>query len=198
MTGPPPAPRAGRRARGPVPGPTRDAQDVADAGTLEERIAASGVVGDSDAERRAAYAAYLTMLGSGTVQLAVKVAHEYLNAHSLVVSAGPAGPRFRLHGDHTLLAGPDGALRAAEAAAASRRAIAELLRDGETSVDSWDIFDRFPDHVEQDGRLVSLPNGTARGCGTCASSCSAGGRRERCAASCPACSDSGCCPHAAE
>jgi hypothetical protein len=153
--------RAAARARGLVgtagPGPARDAQDVADAGTLEERIAASGVVGDCDAERRAAYAAYLAMLGSGTVQLAVKVAHEYLNAHSLVVSAGSAGPRFRLNGDHTLLAGPAGALRAAEAAAASRRAIAELLRGGETSVDSWDIFDRFPDHVEQAGRLIPLP-----------------------------------------
>jgi Domain of unknown function (DUF4157) len=142
---------------GGVPGPPRDAQDVADAGSLEERIAGSGVTGDSDAERRAAYAAYLAMLGSGTVQLAVKVAHEYLNAHSLVVCAGDSGPRFRLNGDHTLLAGPAGALRAAEAAAASRRAIAELLRDGETAIDSWDIFDRFPDHVEQDGRLVSLP-----------------------------------------
>ncbi|HEX4087304.1 MAG TPA: DUF4157 domain-containing protein [Trebonia sp.] len=138
------------------PGPTRDAQDVADAGTLEERIAASGVVGDSDAERQAAYAAYLTMLASGTVQLAVKVAHEYLNAHSLVVSAGPLGPRFRLNGDHTLLAGPAGALRAATAASASRRAIAELLRDGETSVDSREILDLFPDHVDQDGRLISL------------------------------------------
>jgi hypothetical protein len=154
--------RAAGRTSGPGPaiagaGPTRDAQDVADAGTLEERIAASGVVGDSDPERRAAYAAYLAMLGSGTVQLAVKVAHEYLNAHSLVVSAGSDGPRFRLHGDHTLLAGSAGALRAAEAAAASRRAIAELLRDGETGVDSRDIFDRFPDHVEQGGRLVPLP-----------------------------------------
>jgi Domain of unknown function (DUF4157) len=149
------AARAGR-VTGPH-GSARDAQDVADAGTLEERIAASGVIGDDDAGRRAAYAAYLTMLASGTVQLAVKIAHEYLNAHSLVVSAGPSGPRFRLNGDHTLLAGPAGALRAAEAAAASRRAIAELLRDGETSVDGWDIFDRFPDHVEQGGRLVSLP-----------------------------------------
>jgi hypothetical protein len=148
----------GGGAAGPgLPGPTRDAQDVADADTLEERIAASGVVGDSDADRRAAYAAYLAMLGSGTVQLAVKVAHEYLNAHSLVVSAGPSGPRFRLNGDHTLLAGPAGARRAAEAAAASRRAIAELLRDGETAVDCQDVFDRFPDHVEQGGRLVSLP-----------------------------------------
>ncbi|MDX6340425.1 MAG: hypothetical protein QOH87_563, partial [Trebonia sp.] len=142
---------------GAVPGPPWDPQDVADAPTLEDRIAASGVTGDTDAERRAAYAAYLTMLGSGTVQLAVKVAHEYLNKHSLVVSAGPDGPRFRMYGDHTLLASPEGALRTARAAAASRQAITDLLRDGETPVGSWDIFDSFPDHVEQDGRMVSLP-----------------------------------------
>ena len=160
--------RAGARRRGlmagrddgragAVPGPPWDPQDVADAPTLDDRIAASGVTGDTGAERRAAYAAYLTMLGSGTVQLAVKVAHEYLNKHSLVVSAGPDGPRFRMHGDHTLLASPEGALRTAQAAAASRQAITDLLRDGETAVDSWNIFDSFPDHVEQDGQLVSLP-----------------------------------------
>jgi hypothetical protein len=141
---------------GAVPGPPLDPQDVADAPTRDDRIAASGVIGDTDAERRGAYAAYLTMLGSGTVQLAVKVAHEYLNKHSLVVSAGPDGPPFLMFGDHTLLASPEGALRTAQAAAASRRAISELLRDGGTSVDSWDIFDSFPDHVEQDGRLISL------------------------------------------
>jgi hypothetical protein len=148
---------AGGRAGG-VPRPPWDPQDVADAATPEERITASGVTGDTDADRRAAYAAYLAMLGSGTVQLAVKVAHEYLNKHSLVASSGPDGPRFRLYGDHTLLASQEGALRTAQAAALSRRAISDLLRDGETPVDSWDIFDSFPDHVEQDGRLVSLPD----------------------------------------
>jgi hypothetical protein len=141
-----------------VVAPPWDAQDVADAATLEERIAGSGVTGGSDAERRAAYDAYLVLLGSGSVQLAVKVVHEYLNKHSLIVSASYFGPRFRLNGDHTLLAGRDGALRAAQAAAMSRRAIAELLRDGETTVSSWDIFDSFPDHVEQAGRMVSLPD----------------------------------------
>jgi hypothetical protein len=145
----------GERA-GAVPGPPWDPQDVADAPTVADRIAASGVTGDSDAERRAAYAAYLTMLRSGTVQLAVKVAHEYLNKRSLVVASGPDGPPFRLHGDHTLLAGGEGTLRAAQAAEASRRAISQLLRHGETEVSSWDIFDSFPDHVEHDGRLVSL------------------------------------------
>jgi hypothetical protein len=149
-------PGAGGKGPGGVPSAPWDAQDVSDAATLEERIAASGVTGDSDEQRRAAYQAYLTMLRSGTVQLAVKVAHEYLNKRSLVVSAGPLGPRYRLNGDHTLLAGPDGAREAAQAAADSRRAIAELLRDGETTVDSWDIFGRFPDHVEQGGRMISL------------------------------------------
>ena len=141
---------------GAVPTPPWDPQDVADAPTVPDRIAVSGVTGDNDADRRAAYAAYLTMLRSGTVQLAVKVAHEYLNRRSLVVAAGPDGPAFRLHGDHTLLAGGEGSLRAAQAAEASRRAISELLRDGETEVSSWDIFDSFPDHVQHGSRLVSL------------------------------------------
>jgi hypothetical protein len=144
-------------ADGGVPGSPRDAQDVADTPTEAGRIIASGVTGDSDADRAAAYQAYLALLSSGTVQLAVKVAHEHLNKHSMMVSAGPDGPRFRLHGDHTLLAGADAALRAATAAAASRRAIDELLRDGATAVSSREIFDLFPDHVEQDGRLISLP-----------------------------------------
>ena len=91
-----------------MPRPPWDPQDVADAATPEERVAASGVTGDSDADRRAAYAAYLAMLGSGTVQLAVKVAHEYLNKRSLVVSSGPDGERFRIYGDHTLLASHGG------------------------------------------------------------------------------------------
>jgi Domain of unknown function (DUF4157) len=141
---------------GGVPCPPWDPQDIADTPTLEDRIAASGLIGGSARELRAAYAAYLTMLGSGTVQLAAKVAHEYLNKHSLIVSSGPDGPAFRLYGDHTLLAGEDGALRAAQAAAASRRAISELLRFGKTNVSSREIFESFPDHVEQDGQLVTL------------------------------------------
>lgn len=142
---------------GGVPLPPWDPQDMADAPAIEDRIAASGLTtGRSDREMRAAYTAYLTMLGSGTVQFATKVAHDYLNERSLVVSSGATGQPFRLHGDRTLLAGGDGTLRVAQAAAASRQAISELLRYGETEVDSWEIFAGFPDHVEQDGRLVTL------------------------------------------
>jgi len=96
------------------------------------------------------------MLGSATAQIASKAVHEHLNKHSLVVSSAPDAPRFRLFGDHTLLNSADGAWHAAQAAAASRRAIAELLRDGETTVTSREIFDSFPSFVERNGQLISL------------------------------------------
>jgi hypothetical protein len=147
--------QASERAGG-VSRPPWDPQDMADAPTTNDRVAVSGLIANSDREKRAAYAAYLTMLGSGTVQIASKVVHEYLNKHSLVVSSAPDGPRFRLFGDHTLLASDDGAWAAAQAATASRRAISELLHYGETTVSSWDIFNSFPSHVEQNGRLITL------------------------------------------
>jgi hypothetical protein len=162
---------------GAVPEPPYDPQDMADGGTLgagaatlaagagtreadaatlEDSIVASGLIAGSDEEKRAAYAAYLTMLGSTVAQLASKVVHDYFNERSLIVSSGPEGPRFRLGGDHTLLTGGEGTRRAAQAAEASRRAISELLDQGQTDVSSWEIFESFPGHVEQGGRLISL------------------------------------------
>src|SRR5689334_14744956 len=147
-----------RIAAGPgVPAlPPWDPQGVVEAPTLEARIEASGVIGSSDQERRDAYAAYLAMLGSTVAQLAASLLHGYFNKRSLVVAAGPDGTPFRIHGDRTLLAGGDGAQRAASATAASRRAVAELLAHGETSVSCEEIFESLPDHVEQEGRLVAL------------------------------------------
>jgi hypothetical protein len=138
---------------GAVPRPPWDAEDLIGTG---DRVAVSGVIGDNDDDGRAAYAAYLTMLCSGTLQIAPRVVHDYFNKRSLVVSSAPDGPRFRVFGDRGLLTSADGAWSAAQAAGASRRAISELLRTGETAVDSWEIFDSFPGYVEQDGRLVSL------------------------------------------
>jgi Domain of unknown function (DUF4157) len=147
-----------RIAAGPgVPAlPPWDPQGVVEAPTLEARIEASGVIGSSDQERRDAYAAYLAMLGSTVAQLAASLLHGYFNKRSLVVAAGPDGTPFRIHGDRTLLAGGDGAQRAASATAASRRAVAELLAHGETSISCQEIFESLPDHVEQDGTLVAL------------------------------------------
>ena len=137
------------------PQPPWDPQALADA-PPPARMAATGLLPAPEREQRAAYAAYLTMLGSATAQIASKAVHEHLNKHSLVVSSAPDGPRFRLFGDHTLLNSADGAWRAAQAAAASRRAIAELLRDGETAVSSEEILGGFPSFVERNGHLISL------------------------------------------
>ena len=134
----------------------QDPQSVADAPTIAERIKASGVTGRTETERRAAYGAYLAMLGSSVAQLAAGVVHGYLNKRSLIVAAGQDGPRFRLQGDHTFLASAEGALQAALAAASSRTAIRELLEYGETGITVREISAGFPDHVEQDGALVSL------------------------------------------
>jgi Domain of unknown function (DUF4157) len=136
--------------------PPWDPQGVVEAPTLEARIEASGVIGGSDQERRDAYAAYLAMLGSTVAQLAASLLHGYFNKRSLVVAAGPDGAPFRIHGDRSLLAGGDGALHAARATAASRRAIAELLAHGQTGITCQEIFEGLPDHVEQEGTLVAL------------------------------------------
>jgi hypothetical protein len=133
----------------------RDPQSVVEAPTLAARIEASGVIGSCDQERRDAYAAYLAMLGSSVAQMAASLLHGHFNKQSLVVAADPDGPSFRIHGDRTLLAG-GGRLHVAQATAASRRAIAELLDFGETDTTCQEIFDGFPDHVEQGGRLVTL------------------------------------------
>ena len=124
--------------------------------TLPGRIAASGVSGETEQERRQAYAGYLAMLASNVAQLAAGVVHRYLNANSLVVAAGVDGERFRLAGDYTLLTSPEGAHRAATAASASRRAVAELISRGRTDVMVGEVFDAFPDHVEAGGSMVPL------------------------------------------
>jgi uncharacterized protein DUF4157 len=149
-----------------VPSPTpgapavTDPQAAAEAATLEDRVAASGVVGRDSPERMVAYSSYLALLRSSVVQSVAGTIHSYLNGNSLVVAAGPDGDRYRMWGDWSMLhgeGGEDAAARAAEAGRLSRQAIADLLAFGDTAVTSRKIFEMFPDHVEHNGVLVSLP-----------------------------------------
>jgi hypothetical protein len=134
-----------------------DPQTALEAGTLDEQILASGVAGDTPQDRRRAYTGYLALLGSSVAQVAAGAAHGYFNKHSLVVADRADGLRYRIHGDRYLFEHAEGARQAAAAAALSRRAIAELLENGQTTISSRDIFAQFPDHVESDGALMSLP-----------------------------------------
>lgn len=134
-----------------------DPQTAIEGATLEERIKASGVTGDSPQDRQAGYVRYLALLSSGVAQLAAGVVHSYFNKNSLIAASSPGGERYRLWGDRTLFAGKDGAAQAAIAAHASRQAIAELLESGHTDITSREIFERFPSQVEVGGVLLPLP-----------------------------------------
>lgn len=134
-----------------------DPQAAAEVGALDGRIAAAGIIAKDDAERTVAYAAYLSFLRSTLTQSAAGVIHFYLNRNSLPVAVGAAGEAFRLHGDRRLLDNPDAATHAADAAWLSRQAVADVLAHGETDIASREIFARFPDHVEVDGVLLSIP-----------------------------------------
>lgn len=83
--------------------------------------------------------------------------HGYFNKHSLTVAASPDGPRYRIWGDRCMFTYEEGAGQAADAAQLSRRAIADLLERGGTDIVSREIFEQFPNRVEQDGVLLTLP-----------------------------------------
>lgn len=134
-----------------------DPQTAVEGGTLEERIAASGVTGATAKERQAGYVRYLALLRSGVAQLAAGVTHAYFNQNSLIVAGRSGGTSYRLWGDRTLFAGNEGAAQAAAAAHASRQAITDLLETGHTGITSRQIFESFPSQVEVDGALLTLP-----------------------------------------
>ena len=134
-----------------------DPQAAADVSAVAGRIAAAGLIGKDDAERSMAYAAYLAFLRSTLTQSAAGAIHGYLNRASLVVAPGAAGERFRLQGDWRLLDNAETTVRATEAAWLSRQAIADVLAHGETDIAVGQVFGLFPDHVEEDGVLLSIP-----------------------------------------
>jgi hypothetical protein len=134
-----------------------DPQAAAEVAALDGRIAAAGIIASDEAGRSLAYSAYLTFLRSTLTQSAAGAIHAYLNRHSLVVAAGAAGDAFRLYGDWQLFDSADATVRAVEAAWLSRQAVADVLANGESDIAGRDIFARFPDHIEVDGVLLSIP-----------------------------------------
>jgi hypothetical protein len=74
-----------------------------------------------------------------------------------MVAASADGPRYRIWGDRSMFDGEEGAGQAADVAQLSRRAVADLLERGGTDIGSREIFEQFPNRVEQDGALLMLP-----------------------------------------
>jgi Domain of unknown function (DUF4157) len=135
-----------------------DPQSTAEGRTLEDRIALSGVFGSTPELQQHRYVCYLALLRSSVAQLATGVVHDHFNERSLVVAGGRGAPSYRAWGDRTMFAGEAGTMQAATAAHASRRAIADLLSTGETSVGSRQIFESMPSRVDVHGTMLPLPD----------------------------------------
>ncbi len=138
--------------------PGADPESAMAAGSAAERERASGVTGSTPAARQEAYEDYLTMLRSSTVQYATRVVHDYLNTRPLIVASDPDGPRYQIRGDRTMLDDDAGAIAAASAATASRRAISDLLDHGHTAITCGEILAVVPRLVVADGALIPLPD----------------------------------------
>jgi hypothetical protein len=138
--------------------PGADPESAMAAGSAAERELASGVTGSTPAARQQAYEDYVTMLRSSAVQYATRVVHDYLNTRPLIVAGQPDGPRYQIRGDRTMLDDDAGAIAAAAAATASRRAISDLLDHGQTAITPGEILAMVPRLVVADGALIPLPD----------------------------------------
>lgn len=115
------------------------------------------LAGQAPAERHA----YLAFRASVPVQYAAGLVHGHFNRRSLVVASGQDGPRYRVWGDRTMFTSapdpPAAPWPVALAASASRQAITDLLRTGQTPIEVDQIFAAFPRYVETGGKLLPLP-----------------------------------------
>jgi hypothetical protein len=119
------------------------------------------LAGPTPAERQA----YLLFRASVPAQYAAGLLHGHFNRRSLLVASAPDGPGYRIWGDRTMFTpdpDPDPDARTAPwpvatAASASRQAIADLLRTGQTSIGVDQIFASFPRYVAAAGQFLPLP-----------------------------------------
>ena len=178
------------------PGPTRDAQDVADAGTPR-----SG-------SRPAGWSAIPTPSGARPTRRTWRCSaaepsswrsRSLTSTSTRTRSWSRPGPSARASGSTGTTPcwparpGRCGRRRRRQPPAGRSRSCCGTARPrstaGTSSTASPTTWSRAANWSRSRG-------GTRRDCETYASSCSSGARRERCAASCPAPSDSGCCPPA--
>ncbi|MGI8808046.1 MAG: eCIS core domain-containing protein [Acidimicrobiales bacterium] len=127
-------------------GNVRDPQTAHERWTLNERIAASGVVADGS-PLGSSYKRWLAFLGNGVVQLASNSVHDHFNGSSLLVSSVAHPEAFQIWGDNTMIRGGDGYRIANQTAQLSQRSLRELLDTGASAVTSQEIITHFPTSV---------------------------------------------------
>jgi hypothetical protein len=137
------------------PGPSNDPQTAEEHAHVAQRMAATGVQAYEDVSRERAYRQYLAFLAAYPVQLSSKHIHDHFNASGLNVASEVAA--FRVYGDeHMLEDGADLSI-VAGAAAASRKAISDILTHGPGTAQPEEILRNVPAGVVgRSGRVTPL------------------------------------------
>jgi uncharacterized protein DUF4157 len=139
------------------PGPSSDPQTAEEHAHFAQRMAATGVQGYGAVSREEAYRQYLAFLAAYSIQRSSKQVHDHFNAAGLDVASEAA--TFRVYGDENLLKDGADISVVAEAIAASRKAIADILSHGRSQTPPEEILRNVPTGVtDPSGRVIPLLN----------------------------------------
>lgn len=117
-------------------GPSNDPQTAEDHASLAERMAATGVRAYGAVSTEEAYRQHLAFLAAYSVQLSSKQIHDHFNADGLDVASEVAA--FRAYGDENMLRHGAAISVVAEAIAASRTAISDIITSGRSMTQPWE------------------------------------------------------------
>jgi hypothetical protein len=136
-------------------GPSNDPQTAEEHAHFIERLAATGVQAYGAVSTEEAYRQYLAFLAAYSVQLSSKQVHDHFNAEGLDVASEVAA--FRAYGDENMLRHGAGISVVAEAIAASRTAISDIITSGRSMTQPWEILKNVPTGItDPSGRVTPL------------------------------------------
>ena len=138
-----------------------DPQTVQEQRTFPERMALSGVQGNTVEDRKRAYQRYLTFLSSVITQAAANAVHDAYNDQAVWVSSKFQPKAYQVYGDDTLFTGKNGHIGAritSETGLLAAGAIYELMRHGQTRITCQQIRERFPTRAGRNAGVEPLEN----------------------------------------
>lgn len=135
-------------------GPSNDPQTAEERASFAERMAATGVQAYGAVSTEEAYRQYLAFLAAYSVQLSSKQVHDHFNADGLDVASEVAV--FRAYGDENMLRHGAAISVVAEAIAASRTAISDIITGG-SMTQPWEVLRNVPTGItDPSGRVTPL------------------------------------------
>lgn len=136
-------------------GPSNDPQTAEERASFAERMAATGVQAYGAVSTEEAYRQYLAFLAAYSVQLSSKQVHDHFNADGLDVASEVAA--FRAYGDENMLRHGAAISVVAEAIAASRTAISDIITSGRSMTQPWEVLRNVPTGItDPSGRVTPL------------------------------------------